>query len=363
MYVSVLSRYLIRSYFSKFFLVLLVVIAALILSNIFDLLHRIRGVHLQYEVFFQLVFLKIPYLVLEILPLVIMLTTFLMHFVLTRYNELLVIWGSGISIYRLLIPITLVTFAMGILCVLLINPISTHMLIKYENLESKFTDRKTSFLILSSLGVMISEHYYEENRIYMAKSVVVAENKMINVSVFFTDNNNNFLKRLEAKRAIFAPDNKIKFYEVSIYTSDNRIEHHSDYEINSNLLISNLVEGVTSPDHLNFWQLPEAISKLSKAGFPIFKHQIYYTKLLFKPFAMIAYMLLAICFISNETRSKNRTNLMSIGLFSGLVVYLMSQIFSNIMAYNGTDIVFAVLLPIIIVILTCNFIVLHWRRD
>ena len=56
MYISVLSRYLIRTYLEKLLLVLLVVTAALILSNTFDLLQRIKGIHLRYDIFFQLIF-------------------------------------------------------------------------------------------------------------------------------------------------------------------------------------------------------------------------------------------------------------------------------------------------------------------
>ena len=362
MYISVLSRYLISTYLRKLLLVLLVVTAALILSNTFDLLHRIHGVHLKYNILAQLILLKTPYLLLELLPLIGMLATFLMHFVLTKQNELFVIWGCGVSIYRMLLPIMIINLAIGIAGITIFNPLSTYMLVKYENLESKFTDRKTSYLTLSSLGVMISEYYDGENRIYVARSVVVPENKMLNVSIFFTDNDNNFLYRIEAKRASFGIG-EILMHDVSIFSADNVRIEHKEYNIKSHLLITNLVEGVTAPDHLNFWQLPEAISKLSNAGFPTFKHQLYYSKLLFNPLAMIAYIFLAICFISNDMRSKNRMNHLSIGVFVGLVAYLLSQIFSNILAYNGTSVMLAVFVPVMMVILSSNFTILHWRRD
>lgn len=362
MYISVLSRYLIRTYLEKLLLVLLVVTAALILSNTFDLLQRIKGIHLRYDIFFQLVFLKTPYLIIELLPLIVMLATFLMHFMLTKCNELFVVWGSGISIYRALLPIILINLAIGLASITLLNPLSTYMLVKFETLESKFTDRKLPYLTLSSLGVMISENYNGENRIYVAKSVVVPEKKMLDVSIFFTDDDNNFLHRIEAKKATFE-EGKIAMHNVSIFTSDNTKTYHEEYSVASNLLITNLVDGVTAPDHLNFWKLPETISKLSDAGFPIFKYQLYYSKLLLKPLAMIAYILLAMCFISNDMRAKNRMNHLAFGIFTGLFGYLVSQIFSNILAYNGTSIMLAVFLPIMIVILGSNFAMLHWRRD
>ena len=362
MYISVLSRYLIRTYFEKLLLVLLVVTAALILSNVFDLLHRIRGVHLRYDVFLRLIFFKTPYLILELLPLIAMLATFLTHFALTKRNELFVIWGSGVSIYRAILPIIILNFAIGVVGITIFNPLSTYMLVKYETLETLFTDKKTSYLTLSTLGVMISEHYEGENRIYVARSVIVPENKMLNVSIFLTDDDNNFLRRIEAKRADFA-EGKIVMHDVSIFSSDNIKTDYTEYSIQSNLMVSKLVEGVTAPDHLNFWQLPEAISRLSDAGFPTFKHQLYYAKLSLKPMIIAAYVMLAMCFISNDLRSKNRMNQLSAGVFAGLVIYLLSQIFSNILTYNGTSVIWAVFTPVMMVILGSNFAILHWRRD
>ncbi len=362
MYISVLSRYLIKTYLEKLFLVLLIVTSALILSNIFDLLHRIRGVHLRYDIFAQLVFFKTPYLLLELFPLVVMLTTFLMHFTLTKRNELFIIWGCGISIYKAFMPIIIINFAIGIASITIFNPLSTYMLVRYETLDAKFTDRKTSYLALSNLGVMIAENYENEHRIYVAKSVVVQDNKMLNVSIFFTDNDNNFLQRIEAQKASFN-DGKIIMQNVSIFASDNSRTNHAEYSIPSHLLITNLVEGVTAPDHVNFWKLPETISKLSNAGFPTLKHQFYYSKLLLKPLAIIAYIFFAICFISNDMRSKNRMHHLALGVFAGLVAYIISQIFSNILAYNGTSIMLSVFLPIMLVILGSNFAMLHWRRD
>lgn len=361
MYISVLSRYLIKTYLEKLLLVLLVITGALILSNIFDLLHRVRGIHLQFDIFIQLVFLKIPYLIIELLPLVTMLATFMMHFALTKRNELFVLWTSGISIYKFLIPVVLINFLIAIIAITILNPISTYMLVKYEDLESKFTDKKTASLTLSNLGIMILEHYNSERRIYVAESVSVEKRTMDNVSIFFIDSDNNFLYRIEANKAHFG-DNKI-FMDGVTYFEQHEAQKYEKYQIDSNLKIENLVEGVTPPDHLNFWNLPEAISKLSYAGFPTFKHQLYYSKLLFKPIIVVAYILLSMCFISKETRPKNRMHYISIGIFTGLVVYLLSQICTNIMAYDGSSVMWAVCVPVISVILFSNFALIHWRKD
>jgi lipopolysaccharide export system permease protein len=360
MYVSVLSRYLIKTYLEKLFLVLLVVVFALVLSSAFDILHRIKGVNLQYKIFLQLIFLKVPYLTLELLPLIVMLATFLTHFLLSRRNELLMMCTSGVSIYRILMPIIIANIAIGIIGITALNPLSTYALIKYETLDAKVTDRKMPYLVLSNLGVMIAENYNHEHRIYVARSVLVQENKMLNVSVFFMDANNNFDSRIEAESVSFG-NNELIMRNVYIFRHDSKVSVQNEYVLPSSLMINNLIDGVTPPDYLDFWKLPDAIMHLSQAGFPTFKHQLYYYKLLFRPLSIVGYIIFAMCFISHNNRGKNKVNVIAIGILSGIFLYLISQQLSNILAYNGLGTMLSVSIPIIIVILGANLLLLHLR--
>ncbi|MEY3196994.1 MAG: hypothetical protein RLZZ59_362, partial [Pseudomonadota bacterium] len=305
MYVSVLSRYLIKTYLEKFLLVTLVVASTLVLSSVFDVLHRIKGTNLSYIVFLQLSLFKTPYLFMEVLPLVGMLTMFLMNYTLGKSNELLIMSSSGISIYKILSPILLLNFAMGIIAITIANPFATYALKKYDKIDATVTDRKLPYLTLSNIGIMITEDYENEHRIYVAKSVIVGERKMIDVSVFFTDENNNFNKRIEAEVAYFNPNNKLMLTGVSIFTNDFQNTTYQEYELPSKLIIENLIDGVTPPEYVTFWRLPNIMNYLSQAGFSIFKHQLHYYKILLKPLSLISYILYAMCFMSYNERGKN----------------------------------------------------------
>ncbi len=361
MSISVLSRYLIKTYLEKFLLVLFVISVALLLSNIFDLLNKIRGVSINASLFIQLIFLKLPYLLCELLPLNTMLAMFLMNYILAKRNEIGVMCGSGVSIFTLVTPIASAVLLVGIFTTALINPIATHMLVKYEYMEAKLLERKSPNFTLSNLGIIISEHYAGERRVHVAKSLAVPEKKMMHVTILFADKNNNFIERLEADEAILDNGN-IELNNVKIFNQHGERLDKGSYTIPTTLAIDNFVEGITVPDHLSFWKLPEAINNLSDAGLPTIKHKMHYYKILFRPVAMVAYLLIASCFMLKDTR-QNGANSLVLGVFIGFAVYLTIQIITNILIYQNINVVISMALPTLVIILLSSFAILHLRMD
>jgi lipopolysaccharide export system permease protein len=361
MSISVLSRYLIKTYLEKFLLIFFVIAVALLLSNIFDLLNKVRGVSISASLFIKLIFLKLPYLLSELLPLNAMLAMFLMNYILAKRNELGIIWGSGVSIFRLVTPIAIATLVVGIFFTTILNPIATNMLVTYENMEAKLLERKSPNLTLSNLGIIISEHLDEYRRIHVAKSLAVNEKKMMHVTILFADQNNNFIKRLEAHEAIL-DDGKIELSNVKIFDQYGERIDKDTLSIPTTLAIDNFVEGITAPDHLNFWKLPEAINNLSNAGLPNIKYKLYYYKILLRPISMVAYLLIAACFMLKDTRQTGSSSLI-FGIFIGFTIYLAIQIITNILIYKGVNIVISMALPTLVIILLSSIAILHLRMD
>lgn len=362
MNISTLSRYLIRNYLEKFFSVFFIICSALIISNIFDLLNKTRGISIDTNIFIRMIFLKLPYLFSELLPLNAMLAMFLMYYVFAKRNEMVAIWGNGISIFGIILPISFTVLTIGILTTTILNPVSTYMLAKYEKIEAKLINKKTSSLILSDMGVIIAEHYGEIKRIYVVKSLDITTGAMGHTSLIITDDDNNYIERIDAKSAKLA-NGYVTLKNLSIYDSDGNKKLEKKRKFSTYLSVNNFVDGVTSPDNINFWRLPEAIYNLKQAGLPIVKHQLYYYKILYRPLLMVAFIFLATCFISRDNRSRNKFYKVILGLVCGFGTFLMLQILGNIMVYNGLSPIIAMALPTLIIILLSSFAILHLRMD
>jgi lipopolysaccharide export system permease protein len=148
-----------------------------------------------------------------------------------------------------------------------------------------------------------------------------------------------------------------------MYDEDGQKTSLDKYQLPTTLSMDNFVEGIKPPHDLNFWALSDAIYNLKSAGLPIIKHQIYFYKLLFRPITMVSLILFAACFISVDNRSKSKMPRTVSGIFSGFMVYLLSQTFGNILAFSGINPMIAMTLPTLIVILLSCFAILHLRID
>jgi lipopolysaccharide export system permease protein len=333
----------------------------LVLSNIFDVLQKFKAIYIPSDLFWKLVLYKVPYLINEVSTLISFISMMLFLIRLIKYNELLTILGSGIPIWRVLIIPVVAALLLGALVLIVLNPIGTYGLRKYETLEAKLTKKRHGgFLVVQQGGILLCEEYNEDNRLIMARSINVISKELKDVTILFIDSSNHFLKRIDAESAILS-DNELKLKDIEVIT-DNDIEKYGRLTIPTGLSINNFIERFAMPEMIPVWELPSSINKFLKSGVPVINYQIYYYKQLLKPIMMVATVILACCFISLRQRDNSQNKMLVSGLVTGFVIYSLVEVALRVLASNNIQPFLAVLLPIILIILISNFVVLHFNQ-
>ena len=352
-----LSIYLFTQYIRYFIAVLLIITGALILSNIFDVLQKFKTIHISTNLIWKLVLYKIPYLLGEIATLISFISMLFFLRQLTKYNELVVILCSGIHIWKIFIVPVVTTFLIGIIFVMVLNPIGTYGLQKYEKLERTLTNKRHHDFIVMQSGLLFFEEYNAGNRVIQVKSINLATGELKDLTILFVDSNNYLIKRIDADSAILS-DGYLKLVTLKI-TTDNDSKEYKNLTIPTNLSISNFTERFVPSEMISIWNIKSCINKFTKFGLPIINYQIHYYKLLFKPLIMIATVIFASCFMSLTQRGNTQVKVLAGGLFGGFVIYSLLEIFLRILVSNGIDPIFSVLLPIFFLIFISNFAILH----
>lgn len=352
-----ISFYLFKLYFRQFLIISLVLIGILALSNAFDVLQKFKTGNVPSRFFWKLVLYKIPYLINEIAALISFISMLFFLRRISRHNELIILLCSGISIWRIIAIPAISSIFLGILMVGLINPIGVYGLQKYEQLEGKLTNKKLTNLSIIHSGILFAEEYKNSKRIVQARSIHLATKKLKDVTILFIDDDNNFLKRIDANTAILT-DGAFNLLNSKSTTGDNS-EKHLELLVPTSLSISAFTESSVSPEMVSVWNLPNSINKFLKSGLPIINYQIYYYKQLFKPLLMMATIFLASCFITLRHRDSHEAKMLAAGLVLGVLAYSVIEILLRVLAYSGTQPALAILLPIFLMILISNFVVLH----
>lgn len=355
-----LSWYLARLYSKCFFLILFLLIALLVISNIFDLLQKFKNIYVPFNVFWRFILYRIPYLLNQVSSLISFTTMLFFLRNLAKNNELTAILSSGIHIWQVLIIPCIVTLILGIIFTAILNPISTLGLQKYELLEAKLMKKTTNEAIISKSGLLFFKNLNGKNQIIQTQFINVPEKKLNNVTILFIDDNNNFLKRIDASYGIIE-DKSLHLNRVKLFTKDG-VTTYNNLNIPTNLSINNLVNKFIQPEMVSIWNLPRLIEELFNSGLPIINYQIYYYKQLFKPVMMIATIIFASCFINLKQRDNSQEKMLILGLFSGFIVYSLSEILLKILTYNNLSLIAAILLPSMLIFFISNFIILHYKE-
>ncbi|MDH3738117.1 MAG: LptF/LptG family permease, partial [Alphaproteobacteria bacterium] len=157
--------YIGRQFLFWFVAVFLSMIAVIILIDAVELLRRsATKVDVSTAVVTSMALLRAPFLAQEAVPFAAMFGGILTYFRLTRNHELVVIRAAGVSVWQFMLPALLVVVMVGVAKVTLLNPLSSILLSKFEELEGRHLTGRSSLLAVSSSGIWLRQIYGENGQ-------------------------------------------------------------------------------------------------------------------------------------------------------------------------------------------------------
>ena len=215
-------------------------------------------------------------------------------------------------------------------------------------------------MIISKSGIFFFEKYNNTNNIIQAQSISVQKNELHNVTILNVDSKNNFVKRIDAKNVILL-DGYFEFINPIIITHEG-IEKRNSFDIPTNLSTSTLIQRITAPELILTWNLRQIIDEFAKSGVSTTSYKIFYYKQLLKPLILVAMVCIACCFIYINTRESFAGKILIIGIAFGVVAYLLLEVLIRMLSYGGLDPLYAIILPVLFILLVSNFAILHFQE-
>jgi len=191
------------------FLIMLVALLALIyMFDVVELLRRAAKVDdVTLGTVFTLGLLKLPEVGQQLFTFAVLFSAIFTFWTLTKRYELMILRTAGLSVWQFIIPILFAAFLIGLVKIMMINPLSVMLLSRYETLEREFLEENKNPISLSDQGLWLRQDYNKGSAIIHAQDIKVPEWLMRNMSVFILDQNDNFVKRIDAGQAKLIQDN------------------------------------------------------------------------------------------------------------------------------------------------------------
>lgn len=310
----------------------------------------------------QYVVAKLPETVDKVVPFVIMVSTMIAFWRLSKTNEFVIIRASGVSIWGVLTPVLLAVFGIGLFWVAVFNPISAKLYELKETLSYRLSTDNPNAFLFSNKGLWIREGKGNDTiAIINAGSLNLQDDVLWlrDVSIIEVDERTQVKRRIEAFVATLE-DGKLNLRDVRIYRAGEQAEILNNLKYPTEMNLQRIKDNFVDPEAISFWNLPDTIKFYETSGFSVQRYKMRYLSLIALPFFLMAMVLVAGIFSLKASQRQGGVLLMIVsGIATGFTVYFTSQVVSAFGINSYIPAWFAVWVPAIIVASISISVYLH----
>jgi lipopolysaccharide export system permease protein len=326
-----LSAYVARR-FATMAIVMILALTGLV--ALFDFIELLRRAATRADAGFGLVItiagLRLPYVMLQILPFAILLGGIIAFWRLARSSELVVARAAGVSAWGFLLGPVMVAVCLGVLAITVVSPLSAAMFSRAERLDATYLRNASGPATLAGgrLWLRQADSGLEPGgTIILAGRPELGRGRFLlrDVSLWRLSATDRPLERVEAPTGRLAE---------GAWTLENAVTFGANRQpgapgmlvVPTTLTPDRIEESFASPDTLSFWALPAFIEVLESSGFSAIRHRLHFQSLLSLPVLTAAMALLAAGFSMRQSRRGDVARTLGLGVAAGFALFLLDKV-------------------------------------
>ena len=335
----ILDEYILREFTGMFALVLAGFVLLMIVFTFFDLVGDILRNHIALSVVGAYLLNLTPSMLYNIAPLAVLIAALVTFGVMNRNSEIVAIKATGISLYRLIIPIVTMAAVLAVVLFLFDQYYLPQSNRKQEALRNQIKGRPTQTYLHPEQKWMFGQKPLpgEPGRIFYYEFFDPDRNEFANLSVFeFDPGTFQLTRRIFAKRVVWSRDSAGWVFENG-WVRDVEGANVRDYRT---FLETSFPEIRATPDYfkkedlqsqeMNFGQLDHYIHDLQQSGFDTKRLSVALWHKLSYPLIAVVMAVLAIPFALSMGRRGSIT-----GVAVAIGVALAYMVIDNLFGAMG----------------------------
>jgi lipopolysaccharide export system permease protein len=283
-----------------------------------------------------LTLLKIPQLIEETIPFIVLFGVMGALYGLNKRSELVVLRASGLSAWRFLWPAIWVSALIGIIWATVFNPLAAQSMAKYQAIliEAAQSDGAPSASITTIEDVWLREGLDGQQVVVHGKRSPSKPTTLTDATFYYysvensKDGNTSYSHRLDAKTAVLSSNGYWTLSNVTKNDRTNTSERSLTASLPTQLTLTDLREHRKSTRKAAFWNLPRKIDAAKNAGFSTVGFRLQWHKLLSLPLTLIGLTIVAAAVSMGNVRSGGVIRLMLAGAATGFFVYFFNNLIS-----------------------------------
>ncbi|XWO14244.1 LPS export ABC transporter permease LptG [Candidatus Hepatincola sp. Pdp] len=352
--------YISRKFLKSILLFSILVIFLIILIDFSESVRRFSDTSNDYMLFLLNSIFRIPWIVIQITPFLILFAAFYTIRDVVLKRELDIYKASGISVWQFLQPFLIITLLWSLLTILVISPLNT-ISIPYQNKLNALLSKKGNQEFINSGNNIIWIVYKEPN---FAEKIILAQRGKIKNDIFYFDkvsvidlHKNILTNSLIAKSGTLAKQT-LSLNSVITYNAKEKFPQKlKKLVIPLNLNQSQLRSLSAEPSEIFIWAVPTFIKALQLAGISTASYAVYFFDLLTLPFLLFSMIFISMRFSLYDVRSGKRIYAIFLTIVFGFFIFLLTNIIGSLASLEIIKPFILILLSkLIIMLITINIL-------
>ena len=323
---KILSRYIIKQFLFSFFAVMLTLGFITFLFDVIDLMKRESDSSFGFSKMLLMGVLKMPNMMLTVLPFGVLIGTIIVFWRLTKSSELVIIRAAGQSVWQFTNSLLVTAFLIGVIAVTVFNPFAAAMYGRFQLMDD---DRRGQpHISADSQELWLREHRDGKMFVLHANGLRQKEYELTlrGVTVLVLSETNDFIRRIDAHSALLE-DGFFSLKNARLFETGTLTTLEEDLKLPTELTLGKIQENFASPDTISFWDLPKLISFFENSGFSAHTHRLKFQSLLVMPFLLSTMVLISAVFSVDPNQRRGGGALkVTAAVASGFLLYFMTKI-------------------------------------
>ncbi len=308
--------------FLKYFVLSLIGLSLLVIFfDILELFRRsVNAPHIGVYDILQLSLYKLWRSVYLVFPFAIFLTTMIFFLRKLHTNELIALKAVGASFFQIMIAPLLCVIFIGLFNMMIVNHIAAQFFKEFETLESNLFNQNANQLAISENGLWLREEK-EGNRRTLIYAQGASESGQIleKLQVFLLTDNNDFLQRISADSAELY-DNYWLLEGVEVLDGRGDVRELAFFVLETDLTPGKIESGVSGPNSLSLWELPNFIEDLQGSGFNALSYRLHMQRLLAEPLFFLSVLILSAGLLLHIKRREQTKQILQISFITVILI-------------------------------------------
>jgi len=324
----------------------LLILFLIIFINLIELSRVIEKENQSLLNYVYLSLLKIPSIINETSPFVIIISTAFLFRYLIKNNELIAMRNIGFSIFDIFQPISIGIFIYGLFILLLVNPITAVSEIKYEKYLNNQNENMYSIK-------------FSENNLWI-------KNKNTNDGIYYINIKNFNIKDMIAKdieilsiqkdkREFFQSDNGIikdknfDLNDVNLFdVLNDKYFYHKKYILNLNFSKESILASNINYKNIPYYNYINHVKTMKKFNLYSSAVGLFYLSEVLKPIFMILLAFVVMSFSAKYNRNDSFFKVLFYAVLIGFAFYVLREIINKFTITFDVNFLFSYLIIFII---------------